>query len=126
MLKEGCRVEQSQPSRIERLETALAPYMVLAWRINRLMRLGRALPALAAALLFEADEWRAAFILNKLPVPPQTPGLNTLVRLIACRGGFLARKHDGEPGVKTIWLGLHEIAVFVEGLRCARGGAGVV
>jgi hypothetical protein len=117
VLKEGCRVEQSQLSRIERLETALALYMVLAWRINRLMRLGRALPDLPADLLFEPDEWRAAFVLNKIPVPQQTPLLNTVVRLIARRGGFLARKHDGEPGVKTIWLGMHEIAVFIEGMR---------
>ena len=27
------------------------------------------------------------------------------VRLVARLGGFLARKGDGEPGVKTIWLG---------------------
>ncbi|MBP8149985.1 MAG: hypothetical protein KAY21_09740, partial [Limnohabitans sp.] len=32
----------------------------------------------------------------------------------------LGRKHDGEPGVKTIWQGLLEIAVFVEGVRYAR------
>ncbi|MCA2508111.1 MAG: hypothetical protein IM579_21670, partial [Microcystis sp. M62BS1] len=25
---------------------------------------------------------------------------------IASLGGFLGRKGDGEPGVKTIWLGL--------------------
>ncbi|MCA2579921.1 MAG: IS4 family transposase, partial [Microcystis sp. M39BS1] len=28
------------------------------------------------------------------------------VRMIASLGGFLGRKGDGEPGVKTIWLGL--------------------
>jgi hypothetical protein len=75
---------------------------------------------LPADLLFEPDEWRAAFILNKKPVPKQTPTLNTVVRLIAQRGGFLGRKHDGEPGAKTIWLGMREIAVFVEGARYAR------
>jgi hypothetical protein len=35
------------------------------------------------------------------------------VRWIAQLGGFLARKGDGEPGVKTIWQGLrrlHDIA----------------
>ena len=94
--------------------------MVIAWRINRLMRLGRTLPDLPADLLFEPDEWRAAFILNKKPVPRQTPTLNTVVRLIAQRGGFLGRKHDGEPGARTIWLGMQEIAVFVEGARYAR------
>ena len=33
---------------------------------------------------------------------------------------FLARRHDGEPGAKTIWLGLQEVAIFVEGARYAR------
>ena len=120
VLKEGCRVERLQLSDADRLQTALALYMVIAWRINRLMRLGRTLPDLPADLLFEPDEWRAAFILNKKPVPRQTPTLNTVVRLIAQRGGFLGRKHDGEPGARTIWLGMQEIAVFVEGARYAR------
>ena len=84
------------------------------------MRLGRTLPDLPADLLFEPDEWQAAFILNKKPVPKQTPTLNTVVRLIAQRGGFLGRKHDGEPEARTIWLGMQEIAVFVEGARYAR------
>jgi hypothetical protein len=35
-------------------------------------------------------------------------------------GGFLGRKHDGEPGARTIWLGTQEIAVFVKGARYAR------
>ncbi|MBS0367671.1 MAG: hypothetical protein JSS57_00575, partial [Proteobacteria bacterium] len=26
----------------------------------------------------------------------------------------------GEPGAKTIWLGLQQLAVFVEGMRQAR------
>ena len=120
VLKEGCRVERLQLADTDRLQTALALYMVIAWRINRLMRLGRTLPDLPADLLFETDEWRAAFILNKKPIPKQVPTLNTVVRLIAQRGGFLGRKHDGEPGAKTIWLGMQEIAVFVEGARYAR------
>ncbi len=33
---------------------------------------------------------------------------------------LLARKGDGEPGAKTLWLGMRDIAVFVQGLRFAR------
>jgi hypothetical protein len=120
VLKEGCRVEQLQLGDTGRLQTALALYMVIAWRINRLMRLGRTLPDLPADLLFEADEWRAAFILNKKKVPKAVPTANTVIRLIAQLGGFLGRKSDGEPGAKTLWLGLRDIAVFVQGLRYAR------
>jgi hypothetical protein len=42
------------------------------------------------------------------------------VRLIAQRGGFLGRKSDGEPGARTLWQGMREIAVFVDGIRYAR------
>jgi len=82
--------------------------------------LGRTLPDLDAGLLFEPDEWRAAFILNKKPVPQTMPRLNQVIRLIAQRGDFLGRKVDGEPGAKTLWLGLQKIAIFVEGARYAR------
>ena len=58
--------------------------------------------------------------MNKKPVPKTAPQLNAVVRLIARLGGFLCRKGDGEPGAKTLWLGLRDIAVFVEGVRFAR------
>lgn len=120
ILKEGCRIEALQLGEVERIENALALYLVVSWRINRLMRLGRSLPDLPADLLFEADEWRAAYILNKKRPPKETPSLNAVVRLIAQLGGFLGRKGDGEPGAKTLWLGLRDIAVCVEGMRFAR------
>ena len=104
----------------DRLKSALVIYLVIAWRINRLMRLGRTVPELDAELVFEPDEWRAAYILNKKPIPKKMPGLNEVIRLIARRGGFLGRKGDGEPGARTLWLGLQEIAVFVEGTCYAR------
>ena len=32
-------------------------------------------------------------------------------------GGFLARKGDGEPGVKTLWLGMQRLRDFVAGVE---------
>jgi len=40
-----------------------------------------------------------------------------VLRLIARLGGFLGRKGDGEPGVKTIWLGLKEVQLAAKTLR---------
>lgn len=120
VFKNGCRVEALQLSTIDRIERALTLYLVVAWRIARLMRLGRTCPDLEAALLFERDEWEAAYILNKKQPPRQTPRLNEVIRLIAQLGGFLGRKSDGEPGVKTLWQGLQRVMDFVLGLRFAR------
>ena len=38
----------------------------------------------------------------------------------ATLGGFLGRKGDGEPGAKTLWLGLQRVMDFAAGLRYAR------
>ena len=122
VFKNGCKVEALQLTQIDRIERALALYMVVAWRINRLMRLGRTCPDLPAALLFEVEEIQAAYVLNKKAVPEQTPDLNTVVRLIARLGGFLGRKSDGEPGVKTLWLGFQRITDFANGIRFTRSG----
>ncbi|NCC41708.1 MAG: IS4 family transposase [Gammaproteobacteria bacterium] len=120
VLKEGCRVEALQLSTVERLERALALFLIVSWRIAQLMRLGRTLPDLDAELFFAPEEWQAAYILSEKPLPKEPPCLNTVVRLIAGLGGFLGRKGDGEPGVKTIWLGLQRVADFAAGLRYAR------
>lgn len=125
VLKEGCRVEALQLGTMERIERALALFLVVAWRIARLMRLGRTLPDLDAALLLETEEWQAAYILAKKPLPKQPPRLNEVLRLIARLGGFLGRKGDGEPGVKTIWLGLQRVRDFAAGIKFTREAQGL-
>jgi hypothetical protein len=94
-------------------------YLIIAWRIMQLMRLGRTLPDLDAALLLDPDEIKAAYILTKTPLPKGPARLNNVVRLIARLGGFLGRKGDGEPGVKTIWLGLQRVMDFTAGIKYA-------
>jgi IS4 transposase len=120
VLKNGCKVEALQLSSVPRIERALALFMVVSWRIARLMRLGRTCPDLPAALMFDTEEIQAAYVLNKKPMPKIEPSLNTMIRMIAMLGGFLARKGDGEPGVKTIWLGLQRATDFASGLRYMR------
>lgn len=107
--KTGCRVEALQLSSIDRVERALALFMVIAWRINLLMRLGWTCPELPAKIIFDRDEWQAAYILNKKKLPSKPPQLNTVLRLVAQLGGFLGRKGDGEPGAKSIWQGLQRV-----------------
>jgi len=119
VLKNACRVEALQLGAIERIERALALYLVVAWRIAHLMRLGRICPDLDALLFFDPDEIRMAYLLRD-KLPPAAPRLNEVLRQIACLGGFLARKGDGEPGVKTIWLGLKDVHVAVKAMRALR------
>ena len=119
VLKNGCQVEELQLGAVERIERALAMYLVVSWRIAHLMRMGRTCPDLDAKLFFDPDEIKAAYLLNKA-VPPPAPRLNEVLRMIARVGGFLARKGDGEPGVKTIWKGLSDVHVSVQTIRTLR------
>jgi len=43
-----------------------------------------------------------------------------VIRQIAMLGGFLARKGDGEPGVKTLWIGLQRVTDFAAGVNFMR------
>ena len=121
VLKNGCRVEALQLGAIERLERALALFLVVAWRIVHLMHMGRSCPDLDAGLFFDADEIRGAYLLTDVR-QPVTPRLNEVLRLIARLGGFLARKGDGEPGAKAIWLGLNEVHVAARTLQKLSAG----
>ena len=60
------------------------------------------------------------YVLTHKPLPVLPPRLNEVVRRVTMLGGFLARKGDGEPGVKTIWIGLQRVVDFAAGVRFMR------
>jgi len=65
--------------------------MVVAWRIYYL--------------------WKAlvTYKTKNLVLPSKASSLREAVRMVASLGGFLGRKNDGEPGTKTLWLGLQRL-----------------
>ena len=89
---------------------------MVCWRLARLVKLGRTHPDLNASALYTEIEWKGAYILAKKAIPRHPPTTRELVRQIAMLGGFLGRKCDGEPGVKTLWLGMQRLRDFVEGI----------
>ena len=113
----GRRVEALQLGSIAKLELALAVYLVVSWRLARLVKLGRTHPDLDASAFFTENEWKGAYILAKKAIPKTAPTIREVVRRIAMLGGFLGRKGDGEPGVKTLWLGMQQLRAFVEGME---------
>jgi hypothetical protein len=114
-LKNGCRVEALQLDSLDKLQRAIALYLVVSWRIGYLMRLSRddKTSEMPASQFFCPLECRLAYALHRKR-PPAKPKLREVVRLIAMLGGFIGRKGDGEPGVKTLWLGLHDLRRAVE------------
>lgn len=119
-LKSGCRIEQLQLETATRLGKALATYSIVAWRLMWLTYEARLHPEASCTVILQPAEWR---LLRRKFAPhnrSQTPPtIRQAVRWIAQLGGFLARKGDGEPGVKTLWRGLGVLHHLLEGARLA-------
>ena len=129
-LKSGCRIEERQLGSAKRLEACLAIDLVVAWRIFHLAKLGRAIPDVPCTVFFEEAEWKALHVrVNNTPdVPAKPPSLRTAMRMVASLGGFLGRAGDGEPGTKSLWLGLQrldDITAVYRVLTAATGPPGV-
>jgi hypothetical protein len=124
ILKSGCRIEKLQLERLQRLEPALAFYMIVAWRVLFLTMLGRECPEMPCDVVFDQAEWQAVYIVSERKPPPETPPtLDRMVRMVAGLGGFLNRKCDRFPGPQTLWIGLQRAADFVLAMQAQRGVA---
>jgi Transposase Tn5 dimerisation domain/Transposase DNA-binding len=114
ILKSGCTVEQLQLQSRDRLEVAVAFYMIIAWRVLYLIMLGRTVPDLSCEAVFAPEEWRAVCLVTQKKKPPRhPPKLTDFLTMLAGLGGYLGRKGDGPPGPKAIWIGLQRTRDFV-------------
>lgn len=111
-LKSGCRVEERQFEFLNRELNALAVYMLIAWRVMLLCRMGRLCPDLDCEVVFETSEWQSVYMIVKKEDPPSTPPqLNEIIRMIASLGGYVSRPKT-EPGTQTLWIGLQRMHDF--------------
>lgn len=123
ILKSGCRVEKLQYRTFERLVRALTVLSGVAFELLRYKYLARIRPNLPAADYFLPDHLYVLELkikMNRWRAPPGPMTLNTAVKTIAQIGGYMARKHDGEPGAKTLWLGWNEVCAIAEMLPILR------
>lgn len=110
-LKSGCKVEDLQLETAERLERALATYCIVAWRLLWLTYKARETPDAPCTEILDAHEWKSLYYFteNEKGLPSEPPSVKETVAKIAKLGGFLGRKGDKDPGVKTIWQGLRRL-----------------
>lgn len=111
VLKSGGPVEALPLATRERVERALAVYRMVAGRLLGLTYGVRERPDEPCTRVLRPVEWEALYAApTRTADVPDTPiDLYTAVRWIAQRGGFWARRHDGEPGVNVLWRGYQRL-----------------
>jgi len=122
-LKTGCGVERRQLRTADRLERLLGVSAVVAVRLVQLKTAARETPERPARELVPARWIKILQIDGKRPMNPDL-SIHAFLRMLAQKGGFLARKRDGEPGWLTIWRGFDKLILLVRGADAERGNDG--
>ena len=108
-LKSGCRIEERQFETLDRILNCLAVYLIIAWKVMYLSRLGSECPDLSCEIIFESSEWKSVYMTIRKKDPPSTPPtLNEMIRMIASLGGYVIRPST-RPGTQTLWFGLQRV-----------------
>lgn len=126
----GCFVEKLQLETVDRLTRAITVYTIIAWRILWMTYHSRQEPNQPYAVAFTPEEQRALWLLHErqrprkgpraVPGDPSQPlTLREAMHTMAKLGGFLGRKSDGEPGVKTLWRGYRQLQWLLMGMHLA-------
>lgn len=121
-LKTGCRVEERLYHSGDRLAPVIGLLSVLAMRLLQLKVVARTNPDAPAAGVVPKSWLQMLPIVAKRKQPIGT--VREFFRRLAGLGGFLGRKHDGEPGWQTIWRGLEQLLLMVRGAEAYRGKCG--
>jgi hypothetical protein len=117
-LKTGCRVEERKYRTGAALEPVIAFQSVMAVRLLQLKIVARLQPNLPAERVVPRSWLTMLPLVSKRKQPIRT--VRDFFRRLAGLGGFLGRKHDGEPGWQTIWRGLEKLLLTVRGVEAYR------
>jgi len=113
--KNGCSEEARRFETADRLETCLAVLSVVAVRIFQLRCALEAQPDEPAQQVATAAELR--LVRQLLEHKGRRFTVREFVRGVARLGGFLGRKSDGNPGVRTLWRGYQRLQDMLFGLH---------
>lgn len=115
-LKEGCAVEKLQEDTAERMMKIIVMYSIVAINLINMQYMARTNPDLPCTVVFEDNEWRILYqyAMRTHTLPPKPPSMHDAIRMLARLGGFGGKPSDGEPGVKSIWLGVLKFSAVLD------------
>lgn len=118
VIKTGCHVEGPALRTAERLEPLIGLISVIGIRLFQMKLVGRSQPK-AKAKTHVPSSWLKCLKLARPKIKLAGMTVYQFFRELAKLGGFLARKHDGEPGWQTVWRGYQKMQSLLDGLRLA-------
>jgi Transposase DNA-binding/Transposase Tn5 dimerisation domain len=118
VIKTGCNIEGPALRTAERLEPLMGLISVVGIRLFQMKLLGRS-QRKAKAKLHVPCSWLKCLKLARPKVKLTGMTVYEFFRELAKMGGFLGRKHDGEPGWQTVWEGFQKMQLLLAGLRLA-------
>jgi hypothetical protein len=112
-LKSGAQIEQRQLEKRRRIEVLLGILAVVALRLLDTKLLVSSSPE-RPVLPGEIGPEALLLLEAKFGKPKHSWTHPHLLVCLARLGGFLARKHDGDPGWQTIWRGWRRLIIMAE------------
>lgn len=112
-IKTGCAVESRQLKTAGRLEAFVALTGVIAVRLLQLKSTARTNPNTPAQRVVPRIWLQMLKLARKGLTSVHDLSVGQFYREVAKLGGFLGRKHDGEPGWITIWRGWEKLNTYV-------------
>lgn len=116
-LKTGCRIEERQVQRADRLKRLLGLLSPVAVRLLQLRAFSQETPDRCALQVLDAD--LVAIVAARTTQPPSRLSIKAFWMEVARMGGYLARSGDGPPGWKTLWKGWLQLQTLLEGVHLA-------
>ena len=122
-LKTGCRLESRQYRKSHRLEAVTGMLSVLAVRLLQLKSVARVDPQRPAEAVVP-KRWLTMMRCLQRGRHRKLSTVREFYHAIAKLGGWLGRKHDGEPGWITLWRGFDKFILIMRGADANRSKCG--
>ncbi|WP_052568858.1 IS4 family transposase [Ktedonobacter racemifer] len=116
-LKSGCRIEERQLQTVDGLMRLLGLLSPLAVRLLQVRAYARSQPERLAHEVIEP--LALAILAERSGQSPATMTVGTFWTEVTRLGGYLARRHDGPAGWRTIWKGWFSLQTLLEGVHLA-------
>lgn len=117
-LKTGCRLESRQYRKSHRLEALTGMLSVLSVRLLQLKSIARVNPDRSADKVVP-KRWVQMVRCLQRGKHRKISTVQQFYHAVARLGGWLGRKHDGQPGWITLWRGFDKLILMIRGAEAS-------